>query len=218
MLNAIYVDPRSVRDISPMMLDSQSRLKVVPAEVLQQTTKEERALFGVLNAYYGLPTAELVAFLKDFIGDRSALEIGAGHGGLAKALGIPATDNKQQERPDIRAYYEALKQPVIRYGENVEKLDAMAAVKKYRPQVVVASWVTHKYNESRPQAGGNEDGVVEEDILDSCEAYVFIGNDKVHANKSLWSRPHEKLTPYWVYSRAANGSSDFIAIWRKTAP
>ena len=160
-------------------------------------------------------TTELIAYLKDFIGDRTAIEIGAGHGGLGRALGIPATDSHQQDRPEIKAYYNALRQPVITYGDNVEMLDAHSAVEKYKPQVVVASWVTHRYTEARAAAGGNQDGVDEEAIIDSCEAYVFIGNEKVHAGKSIWQRPHEKFSPYWVFSRAANGTSDFIAIWRK---
>lgn len=215
MLNAVIIDPSKVRDISPLLLDEQKQLKVVPARVFQETTMQERALFGVRNAYYGFLTTELIAYLKDFIGDRSAIEIGAGHGGLGRALGIPATDSHQQDRPEIKAYYNALQQPVITYGEDVEMLDAHSAVEKYKPQVVVASWVTHRYTEARASAGGNQDGVNEEAIIDACEAYVFIGNEKVHAAKSIWQRPHEKFSPYWVFSRAANGTADFIAIWRK---
>jgi hypothetical protein len=177
------------------------------------TTKDERAVMGVTHAIYGFLTTELIQYLRDLINGRSALEIGAGHGALAGALGIRATDNRMQERADIRAYYATLRQPVIRYGANVERLDALESVKKYCPKVVVASWVTHKYDPKRHAAGGNMDGVCEEDIINSCETYVFIGNEKVHANKSIWSLPHTKLTPPWLYSRAHNGSPDFIAIW-----
>lgn len=207
------LDPRSIRDISGLLLDEQGRLKVVPASVLAQTTREERALFGVRHGLYSFPTLELVEHVRTLIGGRKAIEIGAGYGVLAAALGIPATDNRQQEQPDIAAYYAALRQPTVPYGPNVERLDSRQALAKYRPQVVVGCWVTHRYDPRRHEAGGNQDGVVEEEVIDSCEAYVFIGNEKVHAGKSIWSRPHEKMTAPWVYSRAANGSPDFIAVW-----
>ena len=213
-MDTYVVDPRKVRDISSQLLDAQGRLKVVPSGVYAQTTPDERALFGVRHAFYGFLTVELVAYLKGVIAGRSAIEIGAGHGGLATALGITATDNCQQDNPDIRAYYEAMGQPTIRYGANVGKLDALKAITQYRPSVVVASWVTHRYDPRRHAAGGNQDGVTEEDIVKNCETYVLIGNERVHANKSLWALPHEKITPPWLYSRARNGSADFIAIWQ----
>jgi hypothetical protein len=212
---ATRIDPSKVRDISPLLLDSAGRLKVVPAAVLAGTTRDERTLFGVRHAFYGFLTQELVDFLSQTIAGRSAIEIGAGHGGLAAALGIPATDNHQQDTPEISAYYRALKQPTVRYGGNVEKLDAAKAVAKYKPAVVVASWVTHRYDPSRQEAGGNQDGVTEEAIIDACDTYVLIGNERVHATKSTWTRPHEILRPSWLYSRAGNGSPDFIAIWKR---
>lgn len=212
MLHTV-IDPSKVRDLTPLLLDAQGRLKVVPASVLAATTREERAYFGVRHGVYGLLTVELLDWLREFIGGRSAIEIGSGHGRLAAELGIPATDNRQQEDPTIRAYYEALNQPVIRYGDNVENLDALSAVKKYKPQVVVACWVTHKWDPRRHEAGGNQDGVVEEKVIDACEHYVFLGNERVHAAKSIWSRPHVKETPPWLFSRSSNGSADFIAVW-----
>jgi hypothetical protein len=52
-------------------------------------------------------------------------------------------------------------------------------------------------------------------IIASCEEYISIGNERVHAAKPIWALPHEKLTPPWLYSRALNGSADFIASWRR---
>ena len=215
MMQTRIIDPSNVRDLGEQLLESDGSLKVVPSSTLRDTSIEERAIFGLKNGIYGFLTTELIEYLKDFIGARKAIEIGAGHGKLAQALGIAATDNRMQERPEIAAYYALLRQPVVKYGSNVEKLDAIEAVKKHKPQVVVASWVTHKYDASRHAAGGNEDGVKEEDVIGGCDAYVFIGNTKVHANKSIWSLPHKLITPEWLYSRAHNGSKDFIAIWEK---
>lgn len=209
------IDPSKIRDISNAMLDDTGQLKVVPADVLAGTTREERMLFGVRQGLYSFPTTELLDFVRERLQGRSALEIGAGHGTMAKALGIRATDNHQQDDPKIKAYYRALGQPTVPYGAHVENLDAISAVKKHKPQVVLACWVTHRYNPERHELGGNESGVDEAEIIANCDEYIFIGNERVHKDKPIWALPHEKVTPPWLYSRAGNGSPDFIAIWRK---
>lgn len=211
------IDPMRVRDISDLLLDTHGRLKVVPAAVLEATTAEERLLFGVRHGLYSLPTEELCSFLRQRIAGRTAIEIGAGHGVLAQALDIPATDNRQQEDDGLRAYYASIRQPTVPYGDNVEKLDAASAVEKYRPAVVISCWVTHEYDPANPDAGGSSSGVDEAAVIEACEEYIFIGNQHVHAQKPIWTLPHEKLTPSWVFSRAINGSKDFIAIWRRAS-
>jgi len=68
-------------------------------------------------------------------------------------------DQRQQEDPAIRAYYESIAQPDLRYGDGVEKLSASEAIGKYKPEVALASWVTHHYNSLRQDAGGSETGI-----------------------------------------------------------
>jgi len=147
------------------------------------------------------------------IGDRSAIEIGAGHGVLAEALDIPATDSRQQDDPKYRRVYLGSGQPPVHYGDNIIKMDAAEAVRHYRPDVVIAQWVTHRWRPDRHHAGGNEVGVDEEDILEHCSAYIFIGNRRVHKDKGIWTRPHSISEPSFVFSRSVNGSPDFIAVW-----
>lgn len=216
MHTAMSID--SICDISPLMRGPHGPLRVVPASVLASTTREERALFGHRHGLYSFPTLELVDFLQQAIGGRTAIEIGAGHGVLAQALGIPATDNLMQNDPLIRAVYASQGQPTISYGEHVEQLDAAQAISKHKPQVVVACWVTHRYDPARHAAGGNMFGVDEESVINACETYIFIGNEQVHAAKSIWSLPHTKTTPPWLYSRALNGTPEFIAVWHNTGP
>lgn len=210
-----HLNPAKIRDISSLLLDESKTLQVVSAGTLKSTTKEERLLFGVRHGLYSFPTQELCSYLKDRIAGRSAIEIGAGHGKLAQALGIPATDNRQQEDAALRQHYARLGQPIVPYGRNVEKLDAAAAVAKHKPQVVIACWVTHRFDPRRAEAEGSVTGVDEEAIIASCEEYIFIGNEQVHAGKSIWALPHEKMTPPWLYSRAGNGHPEFIASWRR---
>lgn len=209
------LDIRNVRDRSDdVMLDAAlGRPRIMPAAYYRATSVEERALLGARNALYGLPTEELVAWLKKAIGTRSAIEIGASHGALAAALGIPATDNCMQEDPTIAAVYAAAGQKAITYGADVVQLAASNAIAAYRPQVVVACWVTHLWREDRPGAGGNMFGVDEEEVLENCDSYIFIGNTQVHRHKSIWSRPHRIIYPDWLYSRAHNGTREFIATW-----
>lgn len=210
---SVVLYPDEIRDISPLVLDENGRMRVLPAAFWAGTTTAERALFGHKNGLYGFPTTELVEWLRRRIGGRPALEIGAGHGVLAEALGIRATDSFQQLRPEYRALYEAAKQPIVPYGPNVEAQEALMAVRKYKPDVVIGSWITHKYTSARHRAGGNEAGVDEAALLRRVQEYIVIGNARVHKNKAIWHLPHVRHHFDFVYSRASNGTPDFVAVW-----
>jgi hypothetical protein len=173
----------------------------------------------VKEALYGLPTVELVSWLANYIGDRQAIEIGAGTGVLSRALrargvDITAVDNFMQDWPEVRQFYASVLQPTIRYGRDVQNQDALVAVKTLRPKVVIASWFTHKYDPRNHEAGGNEHGVDESDIIANCDAYVFIGNTGVHAQKPIWRLPLAQIEPSWLFSRGRTGR-EFIAVWRR---
>lgn len=213
VIEAYEVDPSRVRDISGDVIGLDGRMLVLPAAYWATTTRVERALFGHNHGLYSFPTVELVAHLKTVIGDRKAIEIGAGHGVLADALGIVGTDNFQQARSPWREHYQKIGHPAVPYGPNVVELDALRAVNRYKPDVVIGCWVTHKYDHRRNSAGGNDIGVNEQLLLDKVPTYVVVGNEHIHKGKAIWDRPHEVGFPEWVYSRAQNGSRDFIAQW-----
>ena len=217
-MKTFMIDTHGLRDLGKEALGPDGRLRVMPAAFWAGTTPEERGAFGVRNGLYSFPTVELVQRLREIINGRTTIEVGAGHGVLAQALGIVATDSYQQAMPKYRALYEAMQQPIVPYGPNVEKLDALAAISMHKPQVVIGCWVTHRYDPRRPFAGGNEAGFDEEWILDNCETYVVVGNTKVHEGKAIWSRPHVIEHPSYVVSRALNGSPDFIAVWQGGKP
>jgi len=176
----------------------------------------ERLLFGQRNGLYSFPTPELVDHMRAVIGDRSAIEIGAGHGALCQALGIPGTDTREQERPEYKMLL-ALQsnQPPVRYGDHVIALEASDAVRQYQPDVVIACWVTQRWDPTKlDEIDSKHDGVDEDFVIDNCQSYILVGNEKVHRNKRIWRRRHRLLQPSYVYSRAANGSPDFIAVFR----
>jgi hypothetical protein len=205
-----------VRDLRPLVFDAEGRMRVLPASFWQDTTVDERAVFGTRSGIYGFPTLELVERLRELIGARSAIEIGAGHGVLAEALGIVATDSFQQRDPKYRLVYELSQQAIVPYGASVVEMHASRAVRHYKPQAVVGCWVTHKYDPKQPERGGNEVGIDEPDILQHCESYIVVGNEEVHKHKVIWIRPHTIEYPPYLFSRATNGSRDFIAVFSGT--
>jgi hypothetical protein len=209
-----HVINSSTRDLTSFAFDG-DRFRVMSAQAWHGTTQAERGMLCTKHAMYCLPTTELVERLQQIIGGRSAIEIGAGNGVLAQALDIHATDNHMQDIPRYRDAYTMLQQPTVRYGARVENLDAHAAVQRYTPQVVIAAWVTHRYDPARHEAGGNEIGVDEDAIIDSVETYVMVGHTHVHRHKSIWSRPHEIEFPLYVLSRAMSGGKNFIATWNR---
>lgn len=211
------IDPERTRDITPDALESPGRPKILPASYWETTTVAERALFGHRHGIYLFPTTELVEHLTALIAGRKAIEIGAGNGALADALGIPATDNRTQEKPRDGWLLALARHPPVTYGPDVIECHASRAVRRFKPQVVVAAWVSEKYDPARPHAGGPFDGVDERDVLLHCETYILVGNTDVHRHKSIWARPHTIEYPPFVYSRASSGSPDFVAVWNRAA-
>lgn len=212
MTSSSFILPPGVRDISADVLGEDKRLKILPAATWHEFTSLEQMKFCVLNGYYTIPTTELVDRLREIIRGRPAIEIGSGNGVLAEALGIPATDNKQQDRLEIKAVYAAQGQPTINYGPNVIEMDANAAVKHYKPEVVIGCWVTHRYEMRRHERGGNADGVDFGPIFRKTKTFVLVGNRKVHRQHPIWEhRPLVDEASYLI-SRSGNGTKDFIAV------
>lgn len=198
-------------------LDERGRLRVLDTAFWYQFNQTEIAHFCVTQGLYCIPTTELVAWLKERIAGRPAIEIGAGTGALCAALGIKGTDNYMQTWPEIRSAYDSIAQAPVAYGPHVEERDAERAVGKYRPKVVVAAWVTHKYRVEAHWREGNKWGVSEEKILQapSVEEYLFVGNRHVHRHKPLLDLPHEEFEFPWLISRTMTDAPNFIASWRK---
>lgn len=203
-------------DLDRLLLDNEGQLKVVPSEVYASIKPWERLrLWTHLHAVYGLPTTELVEYIQGIIGGRTAIEIGSGNGALGRALEIPRTDNLCQTWPDVSLFYAMTGQPVIKYGKDVEKLEALEAVKKYCPQVIVASWVT-QYSDGRNGRPGSMYGVNEAAMLDlpGVETYILFGSIRNHNHKDICRRPHRVIQEPWMWSRAHPDLADTaLFIW-----
>lgn len=198
-----------------LMGDNQ-RIKLLKAYEYDKMYRPSVQMWAHKHGRYGLPTFELIEWLKDQIGDRKAIEIGSGHGDLCYHLGILGTDNWCQQLPDVAAYYRAQGQPVIKYASDVEKLDGLAAVEKYRPSVVVGSWVT-QWISSGPKGAGKQGsmyGIREDRILKTGVTYIMIGNLGSHNKKEILKKPHEEHRLPFVRSRASDPDLDRVFIWR----
>ncbi len=192
-------------------------LQPMPAEYYAAWPQDSLTMWCVRRGFYCLPTVELIEFLRTEVVPGATIEIGAGHGVIGKALGIPSTDSKMQERPEIVAMYQALKQTVVSYPPHVEKLSADEALDKYTPEVVIAAWVTHRYDPSRHDHGGNADGVDELSMIcrPHVRRYVFVGHERVHEKKFLLDVPHSLCKPPFLFSRALD-ARNVIWIWDRS--
>jgi len=198
------------------LLDERGQLKLLPTAAYDAFSRESLIAWCYHNARYGVPTIELVQWLKDRIGGRSAIEIGSGAGDLAYHLGIPATDSKLQKKPAVRAFYDLAGQPVIRYPKFVQNLDALEAIEEYRPEVVVASWVTHWVDPNLPLPSGAIGcmyGVREDLLLATGVTYILIGNLHVHKQKPIFALPHEEHNLPFLRSRATFPDLNRVWIW-----
>lgn len=180
----------------------------------KEIPENDLKLFCHKHAMYCVPTIELVEWLKEQIKGKYTIEIGSGNGYLAKELGIKATDSFLQDRPDIQLQYKLMKQPTITYGDNVQRITANEVVKLYKPDIVLATWVTHLYNYKEHWRQGNMYGVDEEHIIKNCKKYIFVGSEKTHRTKPIHKFNKTSLKPEWLVSRNCD-NLDVIWIWEK---
>lgn len=216
-----YIDEQLLDQSAPR---EEYRLRVVPSRIYEGIPHGDLQYWCAVRAFYGLPTTELVAWLSDQIGGRCTIEVGSGTGALGRALGIPRTDSFNQQQPDVALLYALSGQQVIAYGSDVERLEALDAVKKYRPKVVVGQWVTEYVapGETPGPGGGSVYGLKERDILaQPCvDAYVVVGNSSIHGLKSIarevpqgWALKTYRFP--WVWSRATKPEMNCIMVWSR---
>lgn len=206
------IESNDINYISELLIDEQGTLKILSYQELRHVPQEHLSQFCTENGYYIIPTQELIEFIKSEIGDSKALEIGAGSGAVCKALSIRGVDNYMQRQPEIKAYYNALGQAIVPYGDHVERMDGLDAVKKYKPEVVIACYVTHKYNPKEHWREGNQFGIDEVRMLKRINKYIHVGNRKVHGKKPLLSMHHKIIKEDWIVGRSLTKENE-IWIW-----
>ena len=210
---------------------SHGQPRILPAKVLRKLPFDAMLHLMVRNGLYVWPTIELIDWLAEHLtqvyGRDQVIEVGAGNGVAAASLGVRATDNMQQS-DQFRGYrnsqeklfwqqardvYQEMKQAEVVYGPNVLRYDALDAVKRLKPKAAFGLFVTHKYNLSRHQAGGNTFGMNEERILDRLDRYVVVGNLDTHGKKPILNKPHKQIELSGLVTRGLYPSKDRIFVW-----
>jgi hypothetical protein len=204
----------SVRDISREVLENNGKARLLSSTDWKKYEWESFRAFCHFHARYGITTIELIDFLKERINGRNAIEIGAGTGDLGYHMRLPMTDSRIQENIKIRQIYHFAGQPVIKYPDDVMKFDAISAIRKFRPEVVIGSWVTRK-SETDDDPNSFAFGVDEIKLLSMVDTYILIGNTDVHQQKPIMNIQHDEYYFDWIVSRAKNQTKNRIWIWNR---
>ena len=102
--------------------------------------------------------------------------------------------------------------------EDVKKFEASEAVGYYKPQVVLGSYITQKFQEGDSEAkiGSSLYGVDELSIMPQIETYIAVGNTKTHGDKRLLKKyPHEVYRFPWIYTRSLQPELNEIVIFER---
>lgn len=219
MMTGIVINDMSkekVEYLDNLLLDKYNHIKLLPAAFYHNLPKYHLFAWCTYNARYVIPTVELIYWLKKQINGRKAIEIGAGNGDLGYHLGIHMTDNYSQQLPEVLLWYQLHNQQPTRPGCNVEQLEAVEAVIKYRPDVVIGAYITQRATEdTKPQDSGNVYGPEEADLLWRVPCYIHMGNDRSHGDKRIRKYTHAVYRPSWLVTRSAHPEENSIFVWGK---
>lgn len=215
-MNAHIIIDADISHLEKLLLKNGLMIPV-DYELIKDEPQENISNFCVQHGIYQIITTQLVDFIRNEIGGQAAIEIGSGNGCLGRALGIPLTDNRMQEWPHIRHYYLLSQQQPINYPRDVQKLDAADAIKKFKPDVVVASWVTQKWKFGMGKnVGANEHGIDETKFKGLIKKYILVGNEDSHGDKDILLFKTFPVITYkfdWLVSRSLSKQKNLIYIF-----
>jgi len=201
--------------LDPVLIDETGLLKVVDSAILRAIDPEHLIVWGNRRGVYTYPTTELIAWLKEQIGGRRAIEICSGNGVIGRSLGIIRTDSYVQTTPEMIAYYQAFGQKPIEPPKDVYKFEANDGVDFFKPKVVVGCYATQKYQpgDEKTKTGSSLYGVDELAMLPKIETYISIGSDTSHNDKRIRKFKFEICRFDWLFTRSANQKENHICVW-----
>lgn len=199
--------------------------RVLPAATVQAYPHPLLLQLMVEEGLYVWPTLELAQWLHQ---RGVEMEIGAGNGALAEYMCIRATDNYSQA-PDYRCppklagkqwiwqqgqdAMRAAGQAFVTYGLHVERIEAMEAVIRYKPAVIVGLFITHQFKTG--DQDGNQFGPDEEKLIRRA-TYIMVGNAHTHRNKRILPLANETHEFPWLITRGTDQALNRIWVWNKT--
>lgn len=103
---------------------------------------------------------------------------------------------------------------MIKYGKHVLQRDAEWVARKWRPDIILGSWITHKYVDNIIE--GNAIGPDESILLENCNKYIMLGHERIHSKKPILKYPHtimkSKDCP-WYVTKSIEPELNTIFIW-----
>lgn len=212
------IEKQDISELESEALDSDGALQVMTSAFYARFDQDQLIWFCVQYGLYLLPTVELVLALRQLIRGRKAIEVGAGNGCLGRALGIRMFDNFHQLwDPNTKEFMRSVRQPVVKYGADVERCDGAKAVRLRKPEVVIGAWNTNKYEERYHERDGNVIGIDARAIVRRAH-YIMVGSTDVHKNNHLVleAKPEVlKWKPTIIYSRCYDASSNVVFLWKR---
>jgi hypothetical protein len=207
----------NTQHLDSVLLDNEGRLKVLDTVVFGQINPIELKVWARNNGVFHFITTEMITWLKDRISGKAAIEICAGKGTIGRALGIPSTDSYVLQKP--RNLYK-----IVELGEeptnpppDVLRYEAMQAVRKFKPAVVVGAFVSqvHRPWEDYNIIPSSPFGVDEELLLQHVQTYIMFGNKGPHKFKRIFKHKHKEYSFPWLHTRAQNQQLNRVWIWNK---
>lgn len=201
------------RDVSYLdnFLEKNGDLKVVESRLLKSLQIHDLQVWFKLRGVYCFPTKELIAWLKEEINNRTALEICSGIGLIGRSLNIKSTDGYYQTSPEMINFYKFIKQGPIIPPSDVERFEANEAVDFYNPQVVIGSYITQKCDNNK-KTNSSLRGVDEVLMFKKIQTYICIGNKKEHGNKTILENPHKIYQFDWIFTRSEEPQNNVIYV------
>lgn len=235
-----------VKEIINTLCNSQGIIYPIPYSFIKNDTLDTLNLVMQNLGLYTFPTLELCEWLNSQIDDdpelepHSAIEICAGTGWIGRQLGIPITDIKNMEDPIVeKIMIDQFSVPTI-YAKDTEQLEASEAVNKYKPDIVIGSFVTSKRRIEKSDkrkgltirqnllCGGYMDynimdevkkaitvGVDVEGIIRKVYKVILIVNTRTHMQESYFNIPHKTLSFPWLVTRGDNSQSRILIFENK---
>lgn len=227
-----FVDYARALEIVESLKGSDGRIYPIPYMYIKDDTLDTLNYVMQALGLYTFPTFELCEWLESQIDDNpeyephSAIEICGGTGWIGRQLRIPTTDVKNMENPEVqKIMLDSMSIPTI-YANDVETLEASEAVNKYKPEIVIGSYVTSrqlvdKIDRKKAMTVGIKlpyGGVMKQNLMDLVRKEVKVGVDvqsicrkvykvilvcnmRVHKNESYMSLPHQTLSFPWLVTR-----------------
>jgi len=210
--------PNAPTESVELLIGPAGSINPVPAAQIRALNPEAVLAYCHKYGIYQIPTLELITWIARYTANRNSLEICAGMGDLGRILGIRSSDSYMHLFPIVREAYERMQQPITAPPSSVEKLEALEAVKKYNPEVVIASWASEFSATPIPGRRTSPFGIHERQIWEhgSVDTYIVIGNHEVHDKRLPHLTPHEAVEGApWLVSRAFDQKANFAYVWKK---